>query len=159
MGGGAALEFLHGDAGLAGDAVPLENGSHGAEDDLHVADEGDISDVSHVHLEFGLPGDGVTAMEICMGYQNYQLIHFSGEDDGFDFSKDLKPGDILYSDRGDHIVMFWQYTDYEDGEVGFDALTGHEGFIESEHYNCDSTGKITSYAMLNPKVYRLPNYK
>ena len=105
-------------------------------------------------------GDAIMAMEVCMGYQDYQLIHFSGEDDGFDYSKDLKPGDILKYDEGDHVVMFWQYTDYEDGKVGFDTLTGANGFIESEHFFCDPTGKsITKFTLRYPAVYRLPNYK
>ena len=108
----------------------------------------------------GKCGDGVMAMEVCLGYQDYQLIHESRAKDGFDYSKDLKPGDILEYDEGDHVVMFWQYTDYEDGKVGFDTLTGNDGFINSEHFFCDPTGKsITKFTLRYPTVYRLPNYK
>ena len=118
-----------------------------------------VGDVKGTKYE-GACEDAVMAMEICLGYQDYQLIHESRAKDGFDYSKDLKPGDILYSAEGDHIVMFWQYTDYEDGKVGFDTLTGCEGFINSEHFFCDPTGKsITKFTLRYPTVYRLPNYK
>ena len=116
------------------------------------------TDSNYIHI--GMCEDGVHMMEVCLSYQDYQLIHGSGADDGFDYSKDLKPGDILKYDEGDHVVMFWQYTDYEDGKVGFDTLTGCDGFINSEHFFCDPTGKsITKFTLRYPAVYRLPNYK
>lgn len=116
------------------------------------------TDSNYIHI--GMCEDAVHAMEVCLSYQDYQLIHGSGAKDGFDYSKDLKPGDILKYDEGDHVVMFWQYTDYEDGEVGFDTLTGCDGFINSEHFFCDPTGKsITKFTLRYPAVYRLPNYK
>ena len=100
---------------------------------------------------------GVHVFEVLLG-NNYECVHRGWEKDGFSFYE-LKAGDIILSQEGDHTVIFKEYIRFDDGTVYMGTYTGVHGQLLYSEYKVQSADAVGVAALKNANVYRLKNYK